>query len=35
MQSKNKNTQAQVEQLTQVVIAQENTMIEPILFFTQ
>jgi len=32
---KNKSTQAQVTQLTQAVLAQENTTIESILFFTQ
>jgi len=33
--SKNKSMQAQVTQLTQAVLAQENAMIESILFFTQ
>jgi len=34
-QAKNKSTQAQVTQLTQAVLAQENATIESILFFTQ
>jgi len=34
-QAKNKSTQAQVTQLTQAVLAQENATMESILFFTQ